>query len=85
MIDVLMQRTHSTLRSARDVRFENGQTFIFIHFCRYITILYFLNDVKEGGETAFPIAENGTFNRQVRVFDTVEGLCPNSLFFNGTK
>ncbi|KAL9975549.1 hypothetical protein ACROYT_G012721 [Oculina patagonica] len=32
--------------------------------CRYITILYFLNDVEEGGETAFPIADNGTFKLQ---------------------
>ncbi|KAJ7337117.1 hypothetical protein OS493_009969 [Desmophyllum pertusum] len=32
--------------------------------CRYITILYFLNDVEEGGQTAFPIADNGTFNKQ---------------------
>ncbi|XP_068725292.1 transmembrane prolyl 4-hydroxylase-like [Montipora capricornis] len=30
--------------------------------CRYITILYFLNDVEEGGHTAFPIANNDTFN-----------------------
>ncbi|XP_074618146.1 transmembrane prolyl 4-hydroxylase-like isoform X1 [Acropora palmata] len=30
--------------------------------CRYITILYFLNDVEEGGQTAFPIANNETFN-----------------------
>lgn len=31
------------------------------HIChvyvRFITILYYLNDVDEGGETAFPIAD----------------------------
>ncbi|KAL9950839.1 hypothetical protein ACROYT_G043404 [Oculina patagonica] len=30
--------------------------------CRYITVLYFLNDVEEGGETAFPVADNATFS-----------------------
>ncbi|XP_052224847.1 transmembrane prolyl 4-hydroxylase-like [Dreissena polymorpha] len=25
--------------------------------CRYITVLYYLNDVEEGGETAFPLAD----------------------------
>ncbi|XP_058967699.2 transmembrane prolyl 4-hydroxylase-like, partial [Pocillopora verrucosa] len=30
--------------------------------CRYITILYYLNDVEGGGETAFPVAENETLN-----------------------
>ena len=32
---------------------------------RYITILYYLNDVEEGGETAFPVADNETFDQQV--------------------
>nr|XP_058971677.1 transmembrane prolyl 4-hydroxylase-like [Pocillopora verrucosa] len=30
--------------------------------CRYITILYYLNDVEEGGETAFPVADMKNFN-----------------------
>ncbi|EDO48121.1 predicted protein [Nematostella vectensis] len=29
---------------------------------RYATVLYFLNDVEEGGETAFPVADNETFS-----------------------
>ncbi|XP_070562917.1 transmembrane prolyl 4-hydroxylase-like [Ptychodera flava] len=29
--------------------------------CRYMTILYYLNDVEDGGETAFPVANNETF------------------------
>ena len=33
---------------------------------RYITILYFLNEVTAGGETAFPLADNATFDKQVR-------------------
>lgn len=34
--------------------------------CRYITVLYFLNDVEEGGETAFPVADNATFSIEVQ-------------------
>ncbi|XP_078355780.1 transmembrane prolyl 4-hydroxylase-like [Oculina patagonica] len=30
--------------------------------CRFITILYYLNNVKEGGETAFPVADNSTIS-----------------------
>ncbi|XP_078470543.1 LOW QUALITY PROTEIN: transmembrane prolyl 4-hydroxylase-like [Lampetra planeri] len=30
--------------------------------CRYVTVLVFLNDVEEGGETAFPAADNRTFD-----------------------
>ncbi|PFX19856.1 Transmembrane prolyl 4-hydroxylase [Stylophora pistillata] len=36
--------------------------------CRYITVLYFLNDVEEGGETAFPVADNATFSTEFRSF-----------------
>lgn len=30
------------------------------------TILYYLNDVEEGGETAFIVADNSTLNESVR-------------------
>ena len=30
-------------------------------------MLYFLNDVEEGGETAFPVANNETFSIEVRI------------------
>ena len=33
--------------------------------CRYITILYYLNDVEDGGETAFPVADMKDFNETV--------------------
>ena len=29
-------------------------------------MLYFLNAVEEGGETAFPVADNETFDEEVR-------------------
>lgn len=32
--------------------------------CRYLTIVVFLNDVDEGGECAFPLADNTTFSWQ---------------------
>ncbi|KAJ7360407.1 prolyl 4-hydroxylase [Desmophyllum pertusum] len=30
--------------------------------CRFITILYYLNDVEQGGETAFPVADNSSIS-----------------------
>ena len=32
---------------------------------RYMTALYFLNDVEQGGETAFPLADNATLDYEV--------------------
>ena len=32
-----------------------------------MTILYYLNDVEDGGETAFPVADNETFDQLVSV------------------
>ncbi|PIK57984.1 putative transmembrane prolyl 4-hydroxylase [Apostichopus japonicus] len=29
--------------------------------CRFITVLYYLDDTEEGGETAFPVADNDTY------------------------
>ena len=39
--------------------------FIFFLFFRFITILYFLNDVEEGGQTAFLMADNTTITPEV--------------------
>ena len=46
---------------------ERGSTIILL-FSRYITVLYFLSDVEEGGETAFPIADNETFDEDVSFY-----------------
>ena len=35
---------------------------------RYITILYYLNDVEEGGETAFPVADSEGYIHEVCFF-----------------
>jgi len=32
--------------------------------CRFITIIYYLNDVEEGGETAFPAADDPNYNHE---------------------
>ena len=37
------------------------------YICRYVTILYYLNDVEGGGNTAFPVADNATFSEEVRM------------------
>ena len=33
---------------------------------RLLTILYFLSDVEEGGETAFPVADKEDYDHEVR-------------------
>lgn len=33
--------------------------------CRFMTILYFLADTEQGGETAFPAADNATFSTTI--------------------
>ncbi|XP_031555649.1 transmembrane prolyl 4-hydroxylase-like isoform X2 [Actinia tenebrosa] len=48
--------------------------------CRYITIMYFLSDVETGGQTAFPIANNITFNhkkwhQQLQNFSNLSAYC----------
>ena len=35
--------------------------------CRYITIMTYMNDVEEGGETAFVSADNSTFDKDVSI------------------
>ena len=42
---------------------KSFNTFFFVF--RYATILYYLNDIEDGGETAFPVVDNATFDKQV--------------------
>ena len=46
---------------------------MFSYLNRYIIILYPLNDVEEGGETVFPVADMKDFN------ETVSAACHYSL------
>ncbi|KAM9350982.1 transmembrane prolyl 4-hydroxylase-like [Symphorus nematophorus] len=40
--------------------------------CRYLTMLFYLNSVEEGGETTFPVADNRTYEEQALVQDGVD-------------
>ena len=42
-----------------------SSVFFYFLFFRLITILYFLNDVEEGGQTAFLMADNTTITPEV--------------------
>nr|XP_057926360.1 transmembrane prolyl 4-hydroxylase isoform X1 [Doryrhamphus excisus] len=46
--------THTRLAANASTPFETS--------CRYITVLFYLNSVDGGGETAFPVADNRTFD-----------------------
>jgi len=37
-----------------------------------MTVLVFLNEPEEGGETAFPFANNNTFNKEVFITNYFE-------------
>ncbi|XP_030634297.1 transmembrane prolyl 4-hydroxylase [Chanos chanos] len=45
--------THTRLAANTSSPFETS--------CRYITVLFYLNSVEEGGETTFPVADNRTY------------------------
>ncbi|XP_051281684.1 transmembrane prolyl 4-hydroxylase-like [Dicentrarchus labrax] len=40
--------------------------------CRYLTMLFYLSSVEEGGETTFPVADNRTYEEQALVQDGVD-------------
>ncbi|XP_029011726.1 transmembrane prolyl 4-hydroxylase-like [Betta splendens] len=40
--------------------------------CRYVTVLFYLNSLEEGGETTFPVADNRTYEEQALVQDGVD-------------
>uniref|UniRef100_A0A3Q3T319 Transmembrane prolyl 4-hydroxylase n=1 Tax=Mastacembelus armatus TaxID=205130 RepID=A0A3Q3T319_9TELE len=50
--------THTRLAANTSTPFETS--------CRYITVLFYLNSVDGGGETAFPVADNRTYDEVVR-------------------
>ena len=52
---------------------------------RFLTILYYLNDVPRGGETAFPVADEEIFNQRVRNANRkTYRICWNTVFFHVT-
>uniref|UniRef100_A0A3P8PAL5 Prolyl 4-hydroxylase alpha subunit domain-containing protein n=1 Tax=Astatotilapia calliptera TaxID=8154 RepID=A0A3P8PAL5_ASTCA len=40
--------------------------------CRYLTVLFYLTSVEEGGESTFPVADNRTYEEQALVQDGVD-------------
>ena len=51
---------------------------------RYITVLFYLNSVEGGGETAFPVADNRTYDEVVRNFVQVcLDECVHSVHVSG--
>ena len=44
-------------------------------------MLYFLEDVEDGGETAFPMADNSTFDDEVshRPVGSFPAILPNNI------
>lgn len=40
---------------------------LLFHF-RFITIIYYLSNVEDGGETAFPVADDPDYDHDVRQF-----------------
>ncbi|XP_077460106.1 transmembrane prolyl 4-hydroxylase [Stigmatopora argus] len=75
--------THTRLAANASTPFETS--------CRYITVLFYLNSVEGGGETAFPVADNRTFEEvsliqnDVDLMDTRRNCDKSNLRVKPTK
>ena len=49
-----------------------------------MTIMVYLNEVEEGGETAFPIANNDTYDDHVSTNNDANSIC-DSAYCKGTS
>eukprot|EP00066_Takifugu_rubripes_P007651 XP_003973348.1 PREDICTED: transmembrane prolyl 4-hydroxylase-like [Takifugu rubripes] len=58
--------THTRLAANASTPFETS--------CRYITVLFYLNSVEGGGETAFPVADNRTYDEVSLIHNDVDLL-----------
>ncbi|CAL1609349.1 unnamed protein product [Knipowitschia caucasica] len=58
--------THTRLAVNTSTPFETS--------CRYITVLFYLNSVEGGGETAFPVADNRTYDEVSLIQNDVDLL-----------
>ncbi|XP_061583205.1 transmembrane prolyl 4-hydroxylase [Cololabis saira] len=58
--------THTRLVANTSTPFETS--------CRYITVLFYLNSVDGGGETAFPVADNRTYDEVSLIQNDVDLL-----------
>uniref|UniRef100_A0A8C6TAV8 Prolyl 4-hydroxylase, transmembrane (endoplasmic reticulum) n=1 Tax=Neogobius melanostomus TaxID=47308 RepID=A0A8C6TAV8_9GOBI len=69
--------THTRLAANTSTPFETS--------CRYITVLFYLNSVEGGGETAFPVADNRTYDEVVHLLDTRKNCDKSNLRVTPTK
>nr|XP_061814429.1 transmembrane prolyl 4-hydroxylase-like [Nerophis lumbriciformis] len=75
--------SHTRLAANASTPFETS--------CRYITVLIYLNSVEGGGETAFPVADNRTFEEvsliqnDVDLLDTMRNCDKSNLRVKPTK
>ncbi|XP_046882215.1 transmembrane prolyl 4-hydroxylase isoform X2 [Hypomesus transpacificus] len=75
--------THTRLAANTSTPFETS--------CRYITVLFYLNSVEGGGETAFPVADNRTYDEvsliqnEVDLLDTRKNCDKSNLRVTPTK
>uniref|UniRef100_A0A7N8XLS6 Prolyl 4-hydroxylase, transmembrane b n=1 Tax=Mastacembelus armatus TaxID=205130 RepID=A0A7N8XLS6_9TELE len=75
--------THTRLAANTSTPFETS--------CRYITVLFYLNSVDGGGETAFPVADNRTYDEvsliqnDVDLLDTRRNCDKSNLRVKPTK
>ncbi|KAM3620712.1 uncharacterized protein V6R79_000896 [Siganus canaliculatus] len=75
--------THTRLAANSSIPFETS--------CRYITVLFYLNSVEGGGETAFPVADNRTYDEvslirnNVDLMDTRRNCNISNLVVKPTK
>ncbi|KAM6946497.1 transmembrane prolyl 4-hydroxylase [Lycodopsis pacificus] len=75
--------THTRLAANTSTPFETS--------CRYITVLFYLNSVEGGGETAFPVADNRTYDEvsliqnDVDLLDTRRNCDKSNLKVKPTK
>ena len=53
-------------------------------FSRFITIMTYMNDVEQGGETAFVNADNSTHDSNVSVFNQIRNTNVIHLVTNYT-
>ncbi|XP_005410420.2 PREDICTED: transmembrane prolyl 4-hydroxylase [Chinchilla lanigera] len=56
--------SHTKLVANESVPFETS--------CRYMTVLFYLNNVTGGGETVFPVADNRTYDEMSLIQDDVD-------------
>ncbi|XP_075039682.1 transmembrane prolyl 4-hydroxylase [Mixophyes fleayi] len=53
-------------------KLTTNETSAFETSCRYVTVLFYLNNVTDGGETTFPIADNRTYEEMSLIQNDID-------------